>query len=97
MQCFWVIYVQTGYTIQLNFTSVDLQEPDIASSECYNDQLMLLADRDGDFRSFCGSHTDKNFVFENPGKVFILLFTDDLVQRSGFVMDFLQLPPPSDS
>ena len=79
--------------MQLNFTSIDIQEPDAITQQCVNDQLMVLADKQGILKKFCGSRENERIEFKDPGKVFILLFTDALVQHSGFTMDFRQLPP----
>ena len=87
MKCEWTIIVRHGYTLQLNFKSIDLDEPYPGTEICLHDFIIAVSDK-GEFESLCGSQSNHILQFHDPGRVYLLLYTDDVRQGNGFKVHF---------
>lgn len=90
MRCMWTIIVQPGYTLKLDFKSIDLDKRDPVTGSCRFDYLVAISNK-GDVQILCGSRSDHVLQFQDPGKVHLLLRTDAVRQGKGFQLQFKQI------
>ena len=78
LRCEWNIIVQPGYSLKLDFKSIDIDSRD----------FIIVVSEMGGFVKLCGSQSNHTLLFENPGRVYLLLYTNAIRQGSGFQVYF---------
>ena len=91
MRCTWALIVRPGYTLQLDFANIDLDEPHLMTNTCESDSITALSENRGEVEILCGSISNKVLQFEDPGKVYLLLVTDAVRQGKGFKVHFTHI------
>ena len=87
LRCEWTIIVQPEHTLKLDFKGIDIDEHHPVTRMCSLDFIIVISDT-GQFATLCGTQRNRTLQFENPGRVYLLLNTDDIRQGSGFQVYF---------
>ncbi len=86
LRCEWNIIVQPEYSLKLDFKSIDIDSLD----------FIIVVSEMGEFAKLCGSQSNHTLLFENPRRVYLLLYTNAIRQGSGFQVYFKHISQHAD-
>ena len=78
--------VQPEHTLKLDFKSIDIDSLD----------FIIVVSEMGEFAKLCGSQSNHTLLFENPRRVYLLLYTNAIRQGSGFQVYFKHISQQAD-